>query len=150
MNGRAGPVPPGADARHVGGLPACRLGVNVFEGLRAYWSSTREALHVFRMQNHYERLVESMRMPRPEGVAEMGEMAARASGLATAADVSPEIKCALPSGFLVLGMRTHRSFDALGDEHAAGASRDQALRSLAAVTAHCVACHAAYRLDAAR
>jgi hypothetical protein len=78
------------------------------------------------------------------------EKAARASGLATAADVEPEVKRALPPQFLSLGMQTHRGFDRLADELRAGAARERAVASLAEVTSLCVACHAAYRLDEAR
>lgn len=78
------------------------------------------------------------------------EKAARASGLATAADVEPEIKRALPPPFLRLGMQTHRGFDRLAEQLRTGASRDAVVASLADVTSRCVACHAAYRLDEAR
>jgi hypothetical protein len=78
------------------------------------------------------------------------EKAARASGLATAADMDPAIRAALPPAFLQLGMQTHRAFDGLADRLRAGASREAALTGLAGVTANCVACHAAYRLDEAR
>ncbi|PYO33692.1 MAG: branched-chain amino acid aminotransferase, partial [Candidatus Rokuibacteriota bacterium] len=53
---------------------ACRSGVNVFEGIRAYWNEEHGKLYVFRVREHYQRLIESMRimhMPRPEGEAEM-------------------------------------------------------------------------------
>ena len=53
---------------------ACRSGVNVFEGLRAYWNEEQRKLYVFRMREHYQRLIESMRimhLSRPEGLAEM-------------------------------------------------------------------------------
>ena len=56
---------------------ACRAGVNVFEGIRAYWNEAQEKLYVFRMREHYQRLIDSMRimhLPRPEGVAEMGAL----------------------------------------------------------------------------
>jgi cytochrome c556 len=77
------------------------------------------------------------------------EKAARAAGLATAADVQPEVKRALPPPFLSLGMQTHRAFDRLADELRGGASGEAVLTTLAEVTSLCVACHAAYRLDAA-
>lgn len=79
-----------------------------------------------------------------------GEKAARASGLATAADVEPEVKRALPPQFLSLGMQTHRGFDRVAEELRAGAAREAIVASLAEVTSLCVACHAAYRLDEAR
>jgi len=53
---------------------ACRSGVNVFEGIRAYWNEEHGKLYVFRAREHYQRLIESMRimhMRRPEGEAEM-------------------------------------------------------------------------------
>jgi branched-chain amino acid aminotransferase len=53
---------------------ACRSGVNVFEGIRAYWNGAHRKLYVFRMREHYQRLIESMRimqLARPEGLAEM-------------------------------------------------------------------------------
>ena len=53
---------------------ACRSGINVFEGIRAYWSEEHGQLYVFRMREHYQRLIESMRimhLERPEGLAEM-------------------------------------------------------------------------------
>lgn len=79
-----------------------------------------------------------------------GEKAARASGLATAADVEPEVKRALPPQFLSLGMQTHRGFDRVAEELRAGAAREAIVASLAEVTSLCVACHAAYRLHEAR
>jgi branched-chain amino acid aminotransferase len=36
----------------------------VFEGIRAYWNSTTEELHIFRMREHLERLERSMRLVR--------------------------------------------------------------------------------------
>jgi hypothetical protein len=79
-----------------------------------------------------------------------GEKAARASGLATAADVEPEVKRALPPQFLSLGMQTHRGFDRVAENLRAGAAREAIVASLAEVTSLCVGCHAAYRLDEAR
>jgi branched-chain amino acid aminotransferase len=37
---------------------------NVFEGLRAYWNSTDEELYCFRLEEHFTRLRESMKMMR--------------------------------------------------------------------------------------
>jgi branched-chain amino acid aminotransferase len=54
---------------------ACRSGVNVFEGIRAYWNEEQSTLYVFRMREHYQRLLESMRImhiERAEGLEEMG------------------------------------------------------------------------------
>jgi hypothetical protein len=71
------------------------------------------------------------------------EKAARASGMVMAVD--PRLKQKLPRQFLEMGMATHRKFDQLADAAKGGAPSDQALRSLADLTTHCVACHAMYR-----
>ena len=39
-------------------------GTNVFEGLRAYWNEADEELYAFRLQEHFTRLRESMKMMR--------------------------------------------------------------------------------------
>lgn len=78
------------------------------------------------------------------------EKAARASGMAMAVDVDPQIMQALPPPFRELGMQTHRGFDALADQIKGGGTRDDAVRGLARVTNNCVACHAIYRLDESR
>lgn len=44
--------------------PAMRYGLNVFEGLRAYWNSEEEQLYVFRLPEHMNRLMQSMRLLR--------------------------------------------------------------------------------------
>jgi cytochrome c556 len=84
------------------------------------------------------------------GDATGAEKAARASGMAVAVDVDPELKKLLPQAFLQLGMQTHRGFDDLADRIKAGATTQEALKSLASLAANCVACHATYRLDEAR
>ena len=75
------------------------------------------------------------------------EDAARASGIAMAADVDPQIRKRLPQTFLDLGMKTHKGFDELADQVKAGASREDVIQSLATLTGNCVACHAIYRID---
>ena len=73
--------------------------------------------------------------------------AARAVGMAAAADTEPEIKRQLPPAFLQLGMQTHASFDRLADRLGAGGRPEELLGAVAGVTSHCVACHGAYRFD---
>lgn len=76
--------------------------------------------------------------------------AARAAGMAAAADIDPQVMQALPPPFRQLGMQTHRGFDTLADQVEAGGTRDDALGGLARITDNCVACHAIYRLDESR
>ncbi|MBW2305655.1 MAG: branched-chain amino acid transaminase [Deltaproteobacteria bacterium] len=44
--------------------PCARYGINVFEGLRAYWNDEVRQLYAFRLREHYVRLAESMKMMR--------------------------------------------------------------------------------------
>lgn len=41
---------------------AVKYGINVFEGLRAYWNEDRRELYSFRIRDHYQRLFESIRI----------------------------------------------------------------------------------------
>lgn len=77
-----------------------------------------------------------------KGVAQ----AARASGMAAAVDMSPQLMAALPLEFKQLGMGVHRSFDKLAAAAEAGASRNEILSRLGTQLSFCVACHASYRL----
>jgi branched-chain amino acid aminotransferase len=61
-----GKVVPYADARIHVLAPAVTYGATVFEGLRAYWNPAEEQLYVFRLRDHTERLLRSMRMIRFE------------------------------------------------------------------------------------
>lgn len=77
------------------------------------------------------------------------ETAARSSGMAMAADADPALMRQLPPLFRELGMMTHRGFDVVADRARARQPREELLHALSAVTGHCVACHAVYRLEAA-
>jgi hypothetical protein len=74
------------------------------------------------------------------------DAAARASGMAMAADVNPMLMAKLPFEFKQLGMSVHADFDQLATTVAAGAEPTTALRDLSSITARCVACHSVYRL----
>jgi hypothetical protein len=78
------------------------------------------------------------------------EKAARAAGTAMAVEMDPAMMRELLPAFRELGLQTHRAFDELADRIKAGGTRDDAIRALAGITGHCVACHAVYRLDEAR
>jgi len=75
----------------------------------------------------------------------MVEEAARASGMK--ATIDPRFEQKLPPSYLQLGRRVHMRFDQLADATRTGATRDDVLKRLAALTGYCVACHAAYRLE---
>lgn len=126
------PRPPSADARQRLTLPAPR----------------RDAV-LAEMRNMLASL-SGVVQGLATGDAVAAEKAARVSGMAAAVDMDPELRTLLPQAFLQLGMQTHRGFDNLADRIKAGATTQDALTSLASLTANCVVCHASYRLDEAR
>ena len=42
--------------------PTSQFGANVFEGIRCYWNEEEEQLYAFRLDEHYKRLKNSMKM----------------------------------------------------------------------------------------
>lgn len=46
--------------------PTSQFGANVFEGIRCYWNEEEEQLYAFRLEKHYKRLKNSMKMFRME------------------------------------------------------------------------------------
>lgn len=73
--------------------------------------------------------------------------AARASGMAAAADVDPALMAKLPLAFKELGLSVHKRFDVIATEADSGASREQVLASLSTQLSACIACHASYRIE---
>ena len=46
--------------------PTCQFGANVFEGIRGYWNINQERLYIFRLNDHLNRLLNSIKMMRFE------------------------------------------------------------------------------------
>ncbi len=46
--------------------PTAQFGANVFEGIRCYWNDEKQVLYAFRLDDHYKRLLNSMKMFRME------------------------------------------------------------------------------------
>jgi len=46
--------------------PTSQFGANVFEGLRAYWNKADEQLYIFKLEEHIDRLLKSIKMMRFE------------------------------------------------------------------------------------
>ncbi len=44
--------------------PTSQFGANVFEGIRCYWNAEKQQLYAFRLDDHYRRLQESMKLFR--------------------------------------------------------------------------------------
>jgi branched-chain amino acid aminotransferase len=55
---------PWEDARVHVQTPAFRYGAMVFEGLRAYWNADERELYLFRVDDHFQRLRESLKVMR--------------------------------------------------------------------------------------
>ena len=78
------------------------------------------------------------------------ERAARAAGMAMAADERLELLAKLPLAFKQLGMSVHQDMDNLADGIAQGETTQQVLIRVSSITARCTACHDLYRLSDAR
>jgi len=63
MNGK---TIPWDDAKVHVQTPAFRYGAMVFEGLRGYWNPDEKELYLFRMEDHFQRLQESVKVMRME------------------------------------------------------------------------------------
>lgn len=44
--------------------PTSQFGANVFEGIRCYWNETSQELYAFRLEDHFKRLTNSIKMFR--------------------------------------------------------------------------------------
>lgn len=75
------------------------------------------------------------------------EGAARAAGMAMAADVNPAVMLKLPLAFKQMGMSIHKDMDHLADGIAQGESSVQVLNRLSSMTARCTTCHDMYRFS---
>lgn len=75
--------------------------------------------------------------------------AARAVGMAAAADVNPALMTRLPLPFKQLGMSVHRDMDELATAAENGKPAIELQRMLTNTLAKCVSCHSAWQLKAA-
>ncbi len=82
------------------------------------------------------------------GDMSVAEGAARAAGMAMAADVNPAIMTKLPLAFKQMGMSIHQDMDALADAIVQKETPPQLLQRLSSMTARCTTCHDMYRFSA--
>lgn len=54
--------------------PTAQFGTNVFEGIRCYWSDEQQQLFAFRLQDHYKRLKNSIKIFRMEDKYTIAEL----------------------------------------------------------------------------
>lgn len=76
------------------------------------------------------------------------QAAALKVGLEAQEGVPLDLMKALPLSFKKLGMETHKKFDDLAASAEQGASNGELLMELSQIMNNCVACHAAYQLQA--
>jgi len=93
-----------------------------------------------------DRVIGELGSPQPDRQA--AQAAARAVGMAMAADVNPAIMAKLPLPFKQIGMSIHRDMDALADAIRQDQTSQQLLQRLGNMTARCTACHDMYRFRA--
>lgn len=72
--------------------------------------------------------------------------AARAVGMASAADVNPALMAKLPLPFKQLGMSVHRDMDDLAQAAESGKPAAELQAMLTGTLSKCVACHAAWQI----
>ncbi|MFZ2540573.1 MAG: hypothetical protein WAW75_02235 [Gallionella sp.] len=75
--------------------------------------------------------------------------AARSAGMAGAADVNPALMAKLPLEFKGLGMSVHHEMDDIAKAAEGGKSSAEILQMAANTLTKCVACHAAWQIQAA-
>lgn len=80
--------------------------------------------------------------------AQAAATAARAVGVAAQQAVPLSLMRKLPLGFKTLGRDTHEQFDQLALDAEQFGDPQQTLTALSELMQNCVACHAAYRLEA--
>lgn len=74
--------------------------------------------------------------------------AARAVGMASAADVNPALMAKLPMSFKQLGMSVHHEMDDLAQAAESGKPATELQTMLTGTLSKCVACHEAWQLKA--
>ena len=74
--------------------------------------------------------------------------AARAAGMAGAADVNPSLMAKLPIEFKQLGMSVHHEMDDIAKAAEGGKSPAEILQMASNTLTKCVACHAAWQIKA--
>ncbi len=74
--------------------------------------------------------------------------AARAAGMASAADLNPALMAKLPISFKQLGMSVHHSMDGIAQAAENGTPAPELMGMLAKTLSSCVTCHASWQLQA--
>lgn len=87
-------------------------------------------------------VLEGINQNNPQKIAS----AARAAGMAAAADVNPVLMAKLPIDFKQLGMSVHHDMDAIAQAAEAGKSSADISKMLGDTLPKCVACHASWQL----
>lgn len=76
--------------------------------------------------------------------------AARSGGMNAAADVNPALMAKLPMPFKGLGMKVHHDMDDIAAAAESGKQAPEIMGMLTDTMSNCIACHAAWQLQATR
>lgn len=95
--------------------------------------------------DNVQGIVAALAEDKPKDAAKF----ARASGMGATHDMPPGMMMKMPPQFRMLGMDTHKRFDALAMEADSMADKSGMMRQLAGLLANCSGCHAAYRITVA-
>lgn len=87
-------------------------------------------------------ILEGINQNNPQKIAS----AARAAGMAAAADVNPVLMAKLPLDFKQLGMSVHHDMDTIAQAAEAGKAPAEISKMLGDTLPKCVACHASWQL----
>ncbi len=69
-----GSIMPVKDAKINVLSPTSQFGANVFEGIRCYWNEERQELYAFRLKEHYERLMNSIKIFKMDNLYNTSDM----------------------------------------------------------------------------
>lgn len=70
---------------------ALKYGAGVFEGLRGYWNADQQRLHIFRLDEHLQRLQDSAKILRFEGMPSSAELATGMKDVLRADDIATDV-----------------------------------------------------------
>lgn len=94
--------------------------------------------------DHVHGIVAALADEKPKDAAKF----ARASGMGATHQMPPGMMMKMPPEFRMLGMDTHKRFDALALEAESMGDKASASKQLAGILANCSGCHAAWRIEA--
>lgn len=120
------------------------------DGRRAVQLTPAERDFVLMEMRHLLEAVHAVHSAQAGGDRALAITAARGAGMQMVRDgaaVEQSLLLKLPAEMKALGISTHQQFDVLANQLESGAAPAEVAGALTELTARCVACHRAYRLE---